>query len=50
MADQADLLHRFVLERAGVRGALVRLTSSWEEVASRAEYPEVVRQWLGQSL
>lgn len=50
MAEQTDLLHRFVLERAGVRGAWVRLTSSWQEVAGRAEYPPAVRDLLGQGL
>jgi molecular chaperone Hsp33 len=45
-----DVLHRFLLERAGVRGVLVRLGPSWREVASRADYPEAVGTLLGQSL
>ena len=45
-----DVLHRFLLERAGVRGVLVRLGPSWREVAGRGDYPEVVRTLLGQSL
>ena len=45
-----DVLHRFMLERAGVRGVLVRLGASWREVASRAEYPDVLRDLLGESL
>ncbi|BDU20234.1 Hsp33 family molecular chaperone HslO [Dyella sp. GSA-30] len=45
-----DVLHRFLLERAGVRGVLVRLGSSWREVAGRADYPEAVATLLGQSL
>jgi molecular chaperone Hsp33 len=45
-----DVLHRFLLERAGVRGVLVRLGSSWREVASRADYPPALRELLGQSL
>jgi molecular chaperone Hsp33 len=45
-----DVLHRFLLERAGVRGVLVRLSDSWSEVAARADYPPPVRELLGQSL
>jgi molecular chaperone Hsp33 len=45
-----DVLHRFLLERAGVRGVLVRLGLSWREVAGRADYPDAVRTLLGQSL
>lgn len=45
-----DVLHRFLLERAGVRGVLVRLGPSWREVAGRADYPEAVGTLLGQSL
>jgi molecular chaperone Hsp33 len=45
-----DVLYRFLLEEAGVRGALVRLGSSWREVASRADYPAPLRSLLGESL
>ncbi|SFS07647.1 molecular chaperone Hsp33 [Dyella sp. OK004] len=45
-----DVLHRFLLERAGVRGVLVRLGAAWREVASRADYPPALRALLGQSL
>ena len=45
-----DVLHRFLLERAGVRGVLVRLGPSWRDVAGRADYPEAVRTLLGESL
>lgn len=45
-----DVLHRFLLERAGVRGVIVRLGPAWREVASRADYPAPVRDLLGQSL
>ena len=34
-----DVLQRFLLERAGVRGVFVRLGASWREVAGRAAYP-----------
>lgn len=45
-----DVLHRFLLERAGVRGVLVRLGAAWREVAGRADYPPAVRSVLGETL
>jgi molecular chaperone Hsp33 len=45
-----DVLHRFMLEQAGVRGVFVRLGPAWREVAGRAEYPAPLRDLLGQSL
>jgi len=45
-----DVLHRFMLEKAGVRGVLVRLGASWKEIASRAEYSTPLRATLGQAV
>lgn len=45
-----DVLHRFMLEKAGVRGVLVRLGHSWQEIASRVDYPEGLRDTLGQAV
>jgi molecular chaperone Hsp33 len=45
-----DVLHRFLLERAGVRGVLVKLGPAWREVAGRAEYPPTVHALLGETL
>lgn len=45
-----DVLHRFLLERAGVRGVLVRLGAAWREVAGRADYAPALRALLGESL
>ncbi len=45
-----DVLQRFLLERAGVRGVLVRLGPSWREVAARAAYPAPLRALLGEAL
>jgi molecular chaperone Hsp33 len=45
-----DVLHRFMLERGGVRGVIVRLGPAWREVAGRANYPAALRDLLGQSL
>ncbi|MEW5316142.1 MAG: hypothetical protein WDW38_007528 [Sanguina aurantia] len=44
-----DVLHRFLLERAGIRGALVRLGPSWRDVAGRAD-PAPLQQVLGEAL
>ncbi|WP_426688379.1 Hsp33 family molecular chaperone HslO [Rhodanobacter ginsengiterrae] len=45
-----DVLHRFLLERAGVRGSLVRLGPAWRDVASRAAYPPPLHALLGEAL
>ena len=45
-----DVMYRFLLPRAGVRGVLVRLGASWREVAGRAEYPPALRALLGEAL
>ncbi|MEO6927273.1 MAG: Hsp33 family molecular chaperone HslO [Rhodanobacter sp.] len=43
-------MHRFLLPRAGVRGALVRLGPCWRDVAGRADYPASLRSCLGEAL
>ncbi len=50
MLPVEDVLHRFLLERAGVRGTLVRLGAAWRDVAGRADYPPAVHELLGQAL
>jgi molecular chaperone Hsp33 len=50
MTDDDDILYRFLLERAQLRGVLVRLTSSWQQVLSRADYPAVVADLLAKAL
>ena len=45
-----DVLQRFLLERAGVRGVFVRLGASWREVAGRAAYPPALHALLGEAL
>ena len=45
-----DVMYRFLLPHAGVRGALVRLGASWREVAGRADYPPALRSLLGETL
>ena len=45
-----DVLYRFLLPQAGVRGTLVRLNACWREVAGRADYPPTLRVLLGEAL
>lgn len=45
-----DFLHRFELERAGVRGVFVRLDDSWRHVCERADYPPALADLLGRTL
>ena len=51
---QVSELHRFLFEGLPVRGAIVRLTGSWQEVLLRraantaGAYPQPVRQLLGE--
>jgi len=44
-----DLLHRFILERAGVRGVWVRLEHSWQAIQARTDYPAGVLHRLGET-
>jgi hypothetical protein len=46
----ADSLQRFMLERAGVRGAVVQLRDSWQHALSRVEHPASVRNVLGHAI
>lgn len=44
-----DSLHRFMLDRAGVRGVWVRLEHSWQAIQARATYPHGVLHRLGET-
>jgi molecular chaperone Hsp33 len=46
----SDSLSRFVFEDTPVRGACVRLDSTYREVLSRHDYPPVLRTMLGELL
>lgn len=50
MIRSDDFVQTFIFEGAGVRGVIVRLRSSWQEVCAHADYPESVRELLGQTL
>lgn len=45
-----DFLHRFQLERAGVRGALVRLDESWQRIRTNGDYTGPLADLLGQTV
>jgi molecular chaperone Hsp33 len=48
MGDEKDSLTRFLLEHANVRGCLVRLHDSWQNITARTDYPPVVADYLAQ--
>lgn len=48
MPKSHDSLTRFLLERAHVRGALVRLDETWQAIRARTDYPEAAADFLGQ--
>ncbi|MBW8824423.1 MAG: Hsp33 family molecular chaperone HslO [Xanthomonadales bacterium] len=50
MSDSSDLLHRFLLPDAHVRGAHVRLDATWKQVLSHAGYPDAIEALLGEAL
>lgn len=45
---QPDSLHRFLFEHTPIRGELVHLDQSWRSVIERHEYPEVLRNMMGE--
>ncbi|HWR96101.1 MAG TPA: Hsp33 family molecular chaperone HslO [Arenimonas sp.] len=48
MSQNDDSLTRFMLDGANVRGALVKLTRTWQAIESRADYPAPVADYLAQ--
>jgi len=48
--SKKDILHRFIFDQAPVRGELVQLDQAWQAIISRHNYPECVRDVLGQSM
>lgn len=49
MTQSHDLLLRFLLPTAGVRGVAVRLDDSWRKMRERAQYPQAVAELLGEA-
>lgn len=46
----SDVLSRFIFERTHVRGELVHLDATWRAILERRDYPEPVRELLGQAM
>lgn len=47
-ASLPDSLQRFIFEQIPVRGEMVHLDASWQNVIDRHEYPEVLRNIMGE--
>lgn len=45
-----DVVRRFIVENRPVRGHWVRLEGAWRELRAHREYPEPVRELLGQAV
>lgn len=45
-----DTLQRFIFENAAVRGELVEISETWQQVQARHEYPAPVKTLLGEML
>ncbi|MGE5622149.1 MAG: Hsp33 family molecular chaperone HslO [Bacillota bacterium] len=45
-----DTLQRFIFENAAVRGELVEISDTWQQVQARKEYPAAVRTLLGEMI
>lgn len=43
-----DTLQRFIFENAAVRGELVEISDTWQQIQSRRDYPAPVRKLLGE--
>ncbi|MBC7984901.1 MAG: Hsp33 family molecular chaperone HslO [Candidatus Obscuribacterales bacterium] len=44
-----DFLHRFLFEHYPIRGQLVHLDTAWRAVLEHAEYPDNIRELLGEA-
>lgn len=47
---QADLLHRYIFEQLDVRGELVQVEKTFNDIIGEHNYPEPVKQLLGELL
>ena len=48
--QSGDVVRRFIFENRPVRGHWVRLEGAWRELRAHKEYPEPVRELLGQAV
>ena len=47
-SPQPDSLQRFLFEHAPIRGELVHLDAAWRSIIERHDYPEVLRNMMGE--
>lgn len=50
MSSHTDSLQRFLFEQDAIRGEVIHLDHSWQEVIARHDYHPVVRELLGEAL
>ncbi len=43
-----DKLHRFLFDKDNIRGEITQLTDTWKTILSHHQYPQVIRDYLGQ--
>ncbi len=48
--SQRDQLHRFLFDAFNIRGEFVQLEATWQAALARSDYPEPVRELLGQAM
>lgn len=48
--ETTDQVRRFIVENQPVRGHWVRLDSAWRELCAHSDYPQPVRELLGQAV
>jgi molecular chaperone Hsp33 len=46
----SDIVRRFIVENRPVRGHWVRLDAAWRELCAHSDYPQLVRELLGQAV
>jgi molecular chaperone Hsp33 len=49
MSDTTDTLRRFVFEAEEIRGSIVRLDNTWQQLLTNEQYPQQVSQLLGEA-
>jgi len=49
-SNKSDKLHRFFLENLNIRGEWVSLKQTWQDILQAADYPQAVRNVLGEAL
>ncbi|GAB3378038.1 Hsp33 family molecular chaperone HslO [Lysobacter fragariae] len=49
MTSDRDQLTRFLIQAAGVRGVLVHLQDTWQQIQARSDYPAAAAELLGEA-